>query len=122
MKYNTLIDMHMDPAHKGYRVTTDGTGKSWLEVPTGDTLGGHIDTVLKVAKVGGWQVIASPTKNVLLIPTYAYDRVVVAGLRCSAPLSFGGKALGSIRSDAKAAAARENGKKGGRPKKPTGQG
>lgn len=32
-------------------------------------------------------------------------------------LSSGGAALGSIKSDAKAAAARENGKRGGRPKK-----
>lgn len=86
MKYETLLSLHMDPAHRGYRVTTDGTGKSWVEVPHGDNLGGHIDTVKRLCRVEGWGIIDRPTQGKTLVPTYAYDRVVVAGLRCSSPV------------------------------------
>lgn len=86
MKYETLLALHMDPAHRSYRVTTDGTGRSWVEVPNGDTLGGHLETVIRMATVDDWPVIDRPTQHMRLIPTYAYDRVVVAGLRCSAPI------------------------------------
>lgn len=80
---DTLLDLHMT---RDYRVITDGTGKSWVEIPMGDNLGGHLDTVRRKCTVQDWQPIEQPAKNLLLIPTYAYDRVVVAGLRCSAPV------------------------------------
>lgn len=83
MKYETLLALHME---RDYRVTTDGTGKSWVEVPYGDDLSGHLDTVKRCSRIAGWEVIDRPAHRLTLVPTYAYDRVVVAGLRCSAPV------------------------------------
>jgi len=62
-----------------YRVRTDGTGRSWVEVPPGDDLGGHLDTVRRCAVVDSWGC-GKAEHGITLIPTYAYDRVVVAGL------------------------------------------
>jgi hypothetical protein len=81
MKHNnTLYEYHMK---YDLRVRTDGTGKSWVEVPDGNDLGGHLSTVERCATVHGWPVIRR--NGLRLVPTYAYDRVVVAGVRFSLP-------------------------------------
>lgn len=117
MKYDTLLEYHMDHDH---RVTTDGSGHSWVVVQSGCNLGGHLETVIRCAKAPGWGVVHLEATGETLIPTYAYDRVVVAGLRlslASVGMREAGRSGGSAKSEAKARSSAENGKKGGRPKK-----
>src|SRR5574343_922334 len=76
-RYPTLLAWHLKHS---LQVMTYGTGHSYVIVPEGEDLGGHLDTVIRCAGVPGWQPIHEPGR--LLIPTYAYDRVVVAGLGC----------------------------------------
>jgi hypothetical protein len=59
------------------RVTLDGE-KDYYSIPKGENMGGHLDTICKHANVEGWGVIDSADR--LLIPTYAYDRILVANL------------------------------------------
>lgn len=73
----TLLEYHMQ---NSLPVVTYAGGKSYVIVPKDDDLWGNLETVLKCATVDGWEVIEK--NDVILIPTYAYDRVVVAGLRC----------------------------------------
>ena len=76
-RYPTLLAWHM--VHS-LRVETYGTGRSYVVVPDGETMGGHLETVKKCVTVDDWGVIDDRLHKRLLIPIYAYDRVVVAGL------------------------------------------
>lgn len=76
-KYATLLAWHQEHSLK---VLAYGSGHSYVVVPDGEDLGGHLETVLRLATVPGWVPIKEPGRT--LVPTYAYDRVVVAGLGC----------------------------------------
>lgn len=76
-EFPTLASWHMKHSLK---VTTTGTGRSYVVVPYGEDLSGHMETVKQLCTIPGWTVHFN-SKH-LLVPTYAYDRVVVAGLRC----------------------------------------
>lgn len=83
-KYETLAEAHINGA-SNHRVITHGNGHSYVQVH-GD-LYGHLATVQRVANVEGWTPYTD-AHGVLHIPTYAYDRVVVAGLGCMAPVEI----------------------------------
>lgn len=72
-----LLEFHIQ---NSLPVVSYSGGKSYVAVPRGNDLWGNLSTVLRCATVDGWGVIKKD--DVILIPTYAYDRVVVAGLRC----------------------------------------
>ena len=86
MKYDTLLAWHME---HDLPVETYGTGHSYVVVPDGEDLGGQIGAVLSCAICREWGVITDMRRHVRLIPTYAYDRVVIAGLRCAAEVTCG---------------------------------
>lgn len=116
MKYDTLLSYHMDHG-QSLRVIRDAN-HSWVEVKKGNDLGGHLAVVIRSANIEGWGVIDREVSGVLLVPTYAYDRVVVAGLRCAADIApIMGKIGGSMTSETKKKSSAENGRKGGRPKR-----
>jgi hypothetical protein len=73
----TLAEYHMN---HNLQVVSLG-GKSYVKVPAGDDLWGNIDVVKKCATVMSWPVLEDESQ--ILVPTYAYDRVVVASLWCS---------------------------------------
>lgn len=67
---------------RDHAIETHANGRSYVVVPYEDDLGGHLETVKHCANVSDWGIIDKPLQKVLLVPTYAYDRVVVAGLSC----------------------------------------
>lgn len=75
----TLAELHI-AGKTNYRVMTDGTGRSYIVAPLGDQIHGHLPKLLKLANVAGWTPLVVSGKQ--WIPTYAYDRLVVAGLGC----------------------------------------
>lgn len=75
----SLAELHV-AGQTNYRVITDGAGLSFLEVGAGDNIGGYKDKILKLCTVATWQPFERGGKQ--YIPTYAYDRLVVAGLGC----------------------------------------
>jgi len=115
VEYATLLDFHLNRSREEYEIFIDDTNRTWLKVPDGDTLGGHLATVVKAASVTDWQVVRWSSQNITLVPTYAYCHIVVACLANLSKVSIGAKALGSVSTPKKAAAARQNAKKGGWP-------
>ena len=117
-KCPSLLEYHLSLLRDGktLEMITDNTGRSWLKVPKGDTLGGHIGTVMKASRVCGWGVRSDISSGSYLIPTYAYHFELARALDISNFSRFGGKVLGGISTPKKAKSSRENGKKGGRPK------
>jgi hypothetical protein len=73
----TLLEYHIQ---HGLKVITYGPGRSYVVVPKGDDLWGNLETVLRCSAADDWTPIEEDEYT--LVPTYAYDRVVVAGLRC----------------------------------------
>ena len=117
-KYPTLLDYHLSLLRDGkkFEIITDNTGRSWLKVPKGDTLGGHIGTVMKASRVNGWGVRSDDSSGSDMIPTYAYHFTLFRALESSNFSTLGGKVLGGISTPKKTESSRENGRKGGRPK------
>lgn len=113
-EYLSLLDYHL-ARREEYKIFTND-GRSWLMVPDNDTMGGHLTLVMEAACVPGWQVTKLTSQNINLIPTYAYDHILVSCLVGKTAASIRSKILGSITTPKKANASRINGKKGGRPR------
>jgi len=64
-------------------VTAEG-GRNYYVVPEGEDMGGHLESIKAHANVEGWGVMERDGD--LLIPTYAYDRILVATLPGSSPV------------------------------------
>lgn len=77
----TLLEWHQ--RHE-LEVVTDGTVRSWVVVPYGQSMDGHLGTCIRMCSDPAWHVIDQPERHRMLLPTYGYDRVVVAGVRCGA--------------------------------------
>lgn len=72
-----LIQVHLE---RSYRVSTWAHGRSYVEIPTGDTAGGNLAQLLRLSTVEGWRSSITADGRRWLIPTYVWDRLVVAGL------------------------------------------
>lgn len=82
VKTKTLMEWH---AENHLEVVALDGGKNYYVVPVGEDMGGHLDGVMNHANVENWKVIEKEGK--LFIPTYAYDRILVATLPGSIPLT-----------------------------------
>jgi hypothetical protein len=74
-KTKSLLDWHT--THHIEVSTLDG-GRSYYVISKGEDINGFLDTISKHANIEGWGVIEK--EGTVMVPTYAYDRILVASL------------------------------------------
>ena len=80
-KSKSLIDWHNE--HNLERVILEG-GKDYFVIAENEDIAGHLDAIKMHANVEGWGVLEG--EGGLLIPTYAYDRLIAANIPGAMPV------------------------------------